>query len=206
MCVQGSEPTDSWVAPRMPSPTHTAPHGSSLTHPQWLLTWSPTLNLSTSGPTAVTTPTISWPGTIGYSGGWNIFLRCPAEVWRSVWHTPQNLEETTWGVSKSVDQVTSSNPAELRVCCVVPALLCLLLTRTLALTLRTSEVPKGALAFVLPDFDQYIVGAERTALDLDRPEAALLTACHRQGVDAGTSGCVGRHRCGFGCLSCIWYT
>jgi hypothetical protein len=27
---------------------------------------SPTLNLVTSAPTAETTPTISWPGTIGY--------------------------------------------------------------------------------------------------------------------------------------------
>src|SRR6202021_3899718 len=50
-------------------------------------TWSPTLCLVTSEPTAVTTPAISWPGTIGYLGVHNSALT----VWMSEWQMPANL-------------------------------------------------------------------------------------------------------------------
>ena len=46
---------------------------------------SPTLNLVTSPPTAVTRPTISWPVTQGYLAGPHS-LRA---VWMSEWQTPQ---------------------------------------------------------------------------------------------------------------------
>src|SRR6201996_2687443 len=50
-------------------------------------TWSPTLCLVTSEPTAVTTPAISWPGTIGYLG----VPHSPLTVWMSEWQMPANL-------------------------------------------------------------------------------------------------------------------
>lgn len=48
-------------------------------------TMSPTLNLVTFGPTAVTRPTISWPGTLG---NW-VPAHSPRTVCRSEWQTPQ---------------------------------------------------------------------------------------------------------------------
>src|SRR4051812_13137534 len=57
----------------------------STKHP--MPTWSPTLNLVTSSPTELTTPAISWPGTMGKLG-------CPHSaftVWMSEWQMPQNL-------------------------------------------------------------------------------------------------------------------
>ena len=50
-------------------------------------TWSPTLCLVTSEPTAVTTPAISWPGTTGYLGVPHSALT----VWMSEWQMPANL-------------------------------------------------------------------------------------------------------------------
>ena len=49
-------------------------------------TKSPTANLATSPPIAVTRPTISWPGTHGYC----VPPHSPRAVCRSEWHTPQN--------------------------------------------------------------------------------------------------------------------
>src|SRR5512139_144149 len=46
---------------------------------------SPTLNFVTCAPTAVTRPTISWPGTEGY----NVFFHSLRAVCRSEWQTPQ---------------------------------------------------------------------------------------------------------------------
>src|SRR5262250_2360728 len=51
---------------------------------------SPTLKPRTSRPTAETLPTISWPGTHGYTVG--IALSHSLRTWcRSEWHTPQWL-------------------------------------------------------------------------------------------------------------------
>ncbi|MNT11103.1 hypothetical protein D3C72_1459660 [compost metagenome] len=52
-------------------------------------TWSPTLNLLTLAPTAVTTPAISWPGTIGKAAP----PHSSRAWWISEWHTPQYLIE-----------------------------------------------------------------------------------------------------------------
>ena len=46
---------------------------------------SPALNLVTPSPTAVTRPTISWPGTHGYM----VPGHSPRAVWMSEWQTPQ---------------------------------------------------------------------------------------------------------------------
>src|ERR1700744_5307517 len=50
-------------------------------------TWSPTLYLVTSGPTALTTPAISWPGTTGDLG----VPHSAFTVWMSEWQIPANL-------------------------------------------------------------------------------------------------------------------
>src|ERR1043166_817754 len=50
---------------------------------------SPSLNFFTAVPTFVTRPTISWPGTHGYTVGITAFHSL--RTWcRSEWHTPQN--------------------------------------------------------------------------------------------------------------------
>jgi len=54
-------------------------------------TWSPTLNLVTAEPMALTTPATSWPGTMGY-------FELPHSLrawWISEWHRPQYLTEMT---------------------------------------------------------------------------------------------------------------
>src|SRR6202034_3738869 len=50
---------------------------------------SPGLNLLTAEPTLVTRPTISWPGTIGYTVGMNSLHSFRTEC-RSEWQIPQN--------------------------------------------------------------------------------------------------------------------
>src|SRR5579862_2464146 len=50
---------------------------------------SPGLNFVTAEPTLVTRPTISWPGTIGYTVGMNSLHSLRAEC-RSEWQMPQN--------------------------------------------------------------------------------------------------------------------
>src|SRR3954471_15451824 len=50
---------------------------------------SPGLYLVTAEPTLVTRPTISWPGTIGYTVGMNSLHSLRTE-WRSEWQMPQN--------------------------------------------------------------------------------------------------------------------
>src|SRR5436309_10186453 len=51
-------------------------------------TTSPGLYLATSEPTFVTRPTISWPGTIGYTVGMNSLHSLRTEC-RSEWQMPQ---------------------------------------------------------------------------------------------------------------------
>ena len=46
----------------------------------------PTEKRVTASPTAVTRPTISWPGTHGYT----VFFHSLRAWWRSEWQTPQN--------------------------------------------------------------------------------------------------------------------
>src|SRR5579864_8192123 len=50
---------------------------------------SPALNLATAEPTLDTRPTISWPGTIGYTVGMNSLHSLRTEC-RSEWQIPQN--------------------------------------------------------------------------------------------------------------------
>src|SRR5271166_4435593 len=50
---------------------------------------SPGLNFVTAEPTFVTRPTISWPGTMGYTVGVNSLHSLRTE-WRSEWQIPQN--------------------------------------------------------------------------------------------------------------------
>src|SRR6201996_5039890 len=50
---------------------------------------SPALNLVTAEPTEVTRPTISWPGTHGYTVGITP-LHSLRTWWRSEWQMPQN--------------------------------------------------------------------------------------------------------------------
>src|SRR5580658_6953478 len=50
---------------------------------------SPGLNFETAEPTLVTRPTISWPGTMGYTVGRKALHSLRTE-WRSEWQMPQN--------------------------------------------------------------------------------------------------------------------
>src|SRR5262245_40774328 len=66
-------------------------------------TWSPTLTLSTPGPTRSTTPAASWPSTTGKGCGTSPLMR-----WEALWHTPLATHRTCTSCGPGSSSSTSS--------------------------------------------------------------------------------------------------
>src|SRR5678816_4908996 len=94
------------------SPTLHSGHDPSESTRQPTAARSPALNLETAEPTFVTRPTISWPGTQGYTVGMRP-LHSLRAWWRSEWQTPQYRMSicTSWSVGSRRAMVVNASGA-----------------------------------------------------------------------------------------------